>query len=205
MVPMGDEQRRSGSRRSRRTSARASATPAGFVTPADVARVRAATANRKAALDAQGARRRRCRAGSRRTPAWKADREPQRGDRAGRVDDASLDDRARRRRPACGSRSSCRSRRCSPKSSSIHRVRRPAAAAARPRRRRRRRRAVLPYPRGYRVEVSLGRHELGQAGGRGQGHRRAHDDRVRARPREVRPHHADRHGRERAELDRFRI
>ena len=45
-----------------------------------------------------------------------------------------------------------------------------------------------------------GRQGVGQARRRGQGARRAHEHHVRAGPRQVRAHHADRHGRGRAEL-----
>ena len=97
--------RTSGSRRSPRTSATASATPATFVSAADVARVRAATT----AARWPGPRRsskRRCPSCSGAT-RMEGDGQSQRRGRARRADDLTVGPRASRRRPACGCRSSC--------------------------------------------------------------------------------------------------
>ena len=59
---------------------------------------------------------------------------------------------------------------------------------------------ALPFPRGYRVEVSLDGAKWGKPVAEGKGQRRACGNHVRAGARKVRPNHANRHGRERSEL-----
>ena len=196
-----------------------------FVTPQQVAFVRAGTP-REDAVDAARAR----------SVAAEGDDEPGGVEAVGQPQLRSRGERHRhdagramghRRRGAagraCGSRSSCRSRRASPKCRSTRRCHSASAAAAAPVAAVVRRPAARPPARGaappaagrggppvpiagpvaYTLQVSMDGARWGTPVGARRGRRADHRDRLHAGAGEVRPHHADRRRRgERAVGDR---
>ena len=173
-----------------------------FVSPADVARVRAATADRKtfwkvdelvaslpAPLDV--------------LPTWKASASHNPGTALGALELRVVDDRRAAASRACGSKSSCRSRRPSPSCSSIRRAAGSRAVDAADEATWRLRRATPPpaplvppgpYPRGYKVEVSTNG-TTWTAVAEGQGTPGSTTITFAPIRSEVRPDHADGHGR----------